>query len=631
MKPVSLFSAILLLTVLVSCGNSNRELISPSGLLEVNILSSKEGLNLELLKSEKNILNIDLGKFAFEDGLHGETYKIVDISFSSKDETWEPVYGERSSVRNNYNEAEITLKDGGVSGKTIRVVCRLYDEGIAFRYLFDNYSGAYKILNEELTSFNFHSDYLAWVTEKAQGVYSKKNISAINGECERPLVIQQNDSSYLAVGEAALVDFARMKLISNKEKENSLRVKLSSNVDIQAAGYLTPWRYVMVADSPGGLIENNYFIENLNEPNKIEDTSWIKPGKVIREVTLTTQGAMACINFAARHNIEYIEFDAGWYGKENDDASDATTITLDPKRSPGPLDLHEVIDYANKNDVGIILYVNRRALEKQLDEILPLYTSWGISGLKYGFVNVGSQEFTSWLHEAVRKAANYQLLVDVHDEYRPTGYSRTYPNFMTQEGIRGDEESPTVEHTLVTSFTRMIAGAGDNTNCFMAARVVEKLGGKAGQMAKSIILYSPWQFLYWYDRPADSPAKTGGAGSAEGFIIENEELGFFDALPTVWDETIVLEGKIGEYATFARRSGDNWFIGSLAAKQGRTIEIPLNFLDKDNEYEATIYNQNSEDLENNTVAIEKIKVNSGTVISKKLMGDSGLAIILSKR
>src|SRR5690606_3411035 len=117
------------------------------------------------------------------------------------------------------------------------------------------------------------------------------------------------------------------------------------------------------------------------------------------------------------------------------------------------------------------------------------YKSWGIKGLKYGFVNVGSQEWTSWLHEAIRKAAKYQLMVDVHDEYRPTGYSRTYPNLMTQEGIRGDEESPSIEQSLTTLFTRMIAGAGDNTNCYLAPRVMKKMGGKAAQMAKTIMIY----------------------------------------------------------------------------------------------------------------------------------------------
>ena len=191
------------------------------------------------------------------------------------------------------------------------------------------------------------------------------------------------------------------------------------------------------------------------------DTSWIKPGKVIREITLTDAGAEACLDFAVEHNFQYVEFDAGWYGHEYDDASDATTITLDPKRSKGPLDLRGFIDRANERGIGVILYVNRRCLERQLDEILPLFKEWGVKGVKYGFVRVGSQEHTSWLHDAIRKAAEHELLVDVHDEYRPTGYSRTYPNLLTQEGVRGDEAGPSAEqnaHHRLHAFARRGVG-----------------------------------------------------------------------------------------------------------------------------------------------------------------------------
>jgi alpha-glucosidase len=267
-------------------------------------------------------------------------------------------------------------------------------------------------------------------------------------------------------------------------------------------------------------------------------------------------------------------------------------------------------------------------MEKQLDQILPIYQEWGIKGLKYGFVNVGSRQWTGWLHEAVRKAAKYELMVDIHDEYRPTGYSRTYPNLMTQEGIRGDEESPSTEHTLTTLFTRMLAGAGDNTNCYLAPRVVEKMGGKTAQMAKAIMIYSPWQFLYWYDRPADSPHKTGGAGSAETLLKENPELSFYDALPTVWDDIKVIEGEIGEFATIARRSGTEWFIGSLAANNNRTIEIPLSFLDSDKKYIATVYSQNSSGLKNNKAEISEITVTAESVLSREIIRNSGIAIII---
>jgi alpha-glucosidase len=387
---------------------------------------------------------------------------------------------------------------------------------------------------------------------------------------------------------------------------------------------------VMVAGSPGKLLENNYFILNLNEPNQIEDTSWIKPGKVIREVTLTTQGGLACVDFAAKHGIEYVEFDAGWYGPETDPRSDASTVNVDPKRSTGPLDLQKVIAYGREKNVGILLYVNHLALEQQLDTILPLFQSWGIKGVKYGFVNVGSQKWTAWLHGAVRKAAQYRLMVDIHDEYRPTGYSRTFPNLMTQEGIRGDEESPSTEHTLHTIFTRMIAGAGDNTNCYFAPRVSKTMGGKCAQMAKAIMIYSPWQFIFWYDRPEGSPFKTGGAGANEAFIKELPELGFYEALPTVWDETRVLESQVGQYATLARKKGDVWFVGSLAANNAREVKIPLSFLNTKRTYQAVLYKQNEENLLNNDVTMEEFSVSQGTILSQMLSANSGLAIIISK-
>ena len=155
-----------------------------------------------------------------------------------------------------------------------------------------------------------------------------------------------------------------------------------------------------------------------------------------------------------KRNLQYIHFDAGWYGFEYDKASDATTVTLDPRRNPkiDALNLKEVVAYAKQHGIGVMLYVNQRALQQQLDEILPLYKSWGISGIKFGFVQVGSQVWTKWMHEAVKKCADYGLMVDIHDEYRPTGFSRTYPNLMTQEGIRGNEISGPIISTLFHGF-----------------------------------------------------------------------------------------------------------------------------------------------------------------------------------
>lgn len=623
------FPFILILMLLLSCNTGNIDLQSPSGVLEVEVQNGENGLALELKRSQQSIAVIEVGKMLTGADTLGNSYEIQQVIRTSNDEVWEPVYGERSSIKDRYEALELGLRDTD-SGKPVRLICRLYDEGLAFRYHFDEASFAETRIDRELTSFNFGGDYEAWVTERSQGMYQKMKISGIEHACERPLVIEKNDSLWLAVGEAALVDFSRMKLKHNPQTTHSLQVELEGEVDLQAANYISPWRYIMAGSSPGELLEHNYFVLNLNDPNRIGDTSWIRPGKVIREVTLTTQGGIACVDFAASHNLQYVEFDAGWYGNEYDDASDATTVTVDPKRSPGPLDLPYVIDYAKNKGIGIILYVNRRALEKQLDEVLPLFRSWGIKGVKYGFVQTGPQQWTSWLHEAVRKAAEHQLMIDIHDDYRPTGYSRTYPNLMTQEGIRGDEESPSTEHTLITAFTRMLAGAGDNTNCYLAPRVSEKMGGKTAQMAKAILLYSPWQFLYWYDRPEASPHKKGGAGSAQGIIYPDEDLEFYDQLPVVWEDTKVLEGEIGTFATIARKSGENWFVGSLTAGESREVNIPLTFLDANEPYEAVIYFQKGSDLEYNLVQSEKLPVTSESVLTRHLPANAGIAVIIRK-
>lgn len=611
-------------------GAKTTSLASPSKILKLDIGGSTEGLQLRLSGPRNLQLTIDASGYKTGSGNIPAGTIISDVKIHKVNKQWNPVYGERKVIPDRYREAVITLSDTGSATGRMEVICRVYDEGIAFRYRFPDKLPQGVILQQEQTAFRFEGNCEAWASSRAQSPIAKTTLDKLSPEVERPLVIKAGESSWLALGEAALVDFARVKFMADPQRPHTLIAQLSGEVDPDHAGYISPWRYVMVADSPGKLLENNYFILNLNEPCRIQDVSWIKPGKVIREVSLTTQGGLACVDFAAKHGVEYVEFDAGWYGPENNPLSDATAVNVDPQRSPGPLDLHKIIGYANEKNVGIILYVNHHALERQLDTILPLYRSWGIRGVKYGFVNVGSQQWTSWLHEAVRKAADNRLMVDIHDEYRPTGYSRTYPNLMTQEGIRGDEESPSTEHTLNTLFTRMIAGAGDNTNCYFAPRVPATMGGKAAQLAKAILLYSPWQFLFWYDRPDGSPVKKGGAGGNESVIKEVPELGFYKALPTVWDETRVLEGAIGQFATIARKKGDTWFVGSLTGSQEREVKIPLEFLQKKSDYEAVLYGQNQENLQKNEVTVKRLTVNSSSVVSERLLPNTGWAIKITK-
>lgn len=603
---------------------------SPTAVLqaEVNLTSQKN--SIQLLSSAKKVLTtIDFLNFDWTENVVKGHWRLSKSNKNTVYQKWKPVFGECDNIKDYYNQLDLQLESSG-NKKKIHVYIRLYDEGIALKYGFEanDFSGA--AIKSEYTAFRFETDATTWVSGAAQSAYTKTSLSQLKGEFERPLVVSPASQLFMAIGEAALVDYARMKFTYLEEKQSYVvQSALSGAVDLDKAGYESPWRYVMVGNSAGKLVENNYFVLNLNKPNTIKDTSWIKPGKVLREVTLTTDGGIAAVDFAARNQIAYVEFDAGWYGPEESITSDASQVNVDLARSKGPLDLQYIIDYANKKNVGILLYVNKKALEKQLDEILPIYQKWGVKGLKFGFVNVGSQQATVWLHEAVRKAAKYKLMVDVHDEYRPTGYSRTFPNLMTQEGIRGDEESPSSEQSLITMFTRAIAGAGDYTNCYHAVRVNTKMGGKAAQMAKAIMIYSPWQFIYWYDRPFDAPHKAGGAGGEHESLIDESEntLEFYGGLPVSWDETKILKSDIGECGVIARRSGNRWYIAMLGANIKQDIKIDLSFAGNPERLKAHLWSQDTQDLINNIVNKKELKLNS-TTFATVLPPNAGAVLIV---
>ncbi|RYY13489.1 MAG: alpha-glucosidase, partial [Chitinophagaceae bacterium] len=253
--------------------------------------------------------------------------------------------------------------------------------------------------------------------------------------------------------------------------------------------------------------------------------------------------------------------------------------------------------------------------------LFPLYESWGVKGIKFGFVQVGSQAVTAWLHNAIKKAAAHHLMVDVHDEYRPTGISRTFPNLLTQEGIRGDEETPLLEHTIKTMFTRMIAGAADNTNCYFTERV-DKMGSHTAQLAKAVCLYSPLQFLYWYDRPPADTLQPAGAG----IISTTPEMDWFDKLPVVWEETKITEGTMEGFVTVARRSGAEWFVGSLNGTLQRKMDLNLAFLKPGTQYLAVIYVDDAAMSTNTRVKRTEQKVNRNSKLSFEIQSRNAVAI-----
>lgn len=599
----------------------NRVLSSPDGQLRAELSPAAGGKPLRYALQYRGapVLQGSL-ELSLDSRPAGSRWRLISREQDSRYQYWEPLYGERSRIPEHYRQWRLHFRSTGAADLSLTLILRAYDEGFAYRYVLEKGSGALR-LEAEHSLFRLAGDARAWVSATAQGPFAETRVSAVQGAVERPLTLQLGDSLFAALGEAGLVDFPRMKFV------HAEGTALESRLDgpVEDSVLRSPWRYVLLAGSAGGLLERNYLLANLNAPNRITDPSWIRPGKVIREATLATAGGLACIDFAAAAGLQYVELDAGWYGREDRDSSDATRVALDPARSKGPLDLPRLIAYGREKGVGIILYVNRIALERQLDTLLPLYASWGVRGMKFGFVRVGPARWTRWLHQAVRDAAEHKLMVDIHDEYRPTGYSRSYPNLMTQEGIRGDEESPSTEQTLVTLFTRMIAGAADNTNCYFTSRVEQKMGGHAAQLAKAVCLYSPWQFLFWYDRPKASP---GAASAREGVILPVPELDFFARLPTVWDDTRVIEGRIGAYATIARRHGQDWFLGSLCGREPHRLSLRCDFLEPGRRYQALIYADDA-DAGPTGVGITRMLVTRASTLDIRLDAGRGAAIRFS--
>ena len=483
-------------------------------------------------------------------------FEVIDTKTNEQRGSWKPVYGERDEYPDNYNELTVSLQEYIPPKRTIKIVFRAYNEGIAFRYEIPKQEGIPSIsITNEMTEFAFAPNTTVWEEHGHEGVYTETLASEIEPDCELPLTVHTENGIYGAIAEAENSHYPRAYVQALRdrkgEKFNTLQIQLRGEAKGQG-DYSTAWRFITLSDRPGGLLEQNYLILNLNKPNQIKDTSWIKPGTAMRDNTLTTINSEKLIDYAEKMGIDYVIFDWGWYGAAFDDRSDPSKVNVTNPSNGRPipghtgLDLPEVIKYGKEHGVGIWLYVNRQGLERYMDKIFPIYESWGIKGIKPGFVNVGNQEWQKWIETMVKKAAEHHLLVDIHDAYRPTGFSRTYPNLLTQEGIRGNEHLPTATHDATLPFTRFTIGAGDYTPGYCRPDLKSRWAHK---LAMGVIVYSPAQFLFWNEKL--DPCH------------ERLELEFWKDIPTTWDDTKVLKGEIGKYAVIARKSGTSWYIGGI--------------------------------------------------------------------
>ena len=577
---------------------------SPDGRQEIGFKLVDGSLFYHVSYRGTPILTDSRLSLSLEQGNIGSDFEISGTETDSQDSSWVPVVGSKSLYPDSYNERVIRLQESNARKRRLHLAFRAYNEGVAFRYVIPEQSGVEGIgILSENSEFRFTDDHFVYWDDYPQAKYTKVRLSEMEDNAIRPLLVETG-SHYVAIAEAGSLErYVPMKL--NRIRKNVLITRFRRGNVRASAPLSTPWRVIMVADQPGNLVENHYLLQNLSDPCAFEDTSWIKPGKVWRS-RLDTGSAKAIVDYASANHYQYVHYDAGWYGPERDEKSNPVTYIDD-------IDLPEVIRYASDRGIGLICYINKIAMTRyDLDETFRTYRDWGIRGVKFGFVNWQSQSDMEFLYAAIRKAAEYHLIVDIHDNFRLTGIERTYPHLLTVEGILGNEERADrgnpPKNVLTTAFARMIAGAGDYTPCYLNGRVASR----SFQLALGVVFYSPLQYLHWYDQMDQYEGNTF------------RELEFWKQMPTTWDDSRVLHGSIGNYITLARQKGDQWFVGTIVAN-AVNLDIPLSFLGEGT-FTAKIYQEDPSQKKN--VVIETLEVSSTSVLSANMSAGSGHAVWL---
>lgn len=624
--------------------------------------------------NETIICNSALG-FTLDSGSFCDGFKLLKTTRGSFDETWEQPWGEERVVRNNYNELKLFLQEAKGSKRLMNIVFRVFNDGIGFRYEFPKQPNLkdFKIM-DELTEFALPTDAEAWSqptngTVYYEAVYTKEQVSK-KDTVSTPMTFEVNDSLYMFIHEANLTDYASLNLTpkgkseGRKTKNGDCAVTLTaaltpwqSGVKVYAsAPFVSPWRTIIVADKPGGLITSRLIL-NLNEPNKLGDTSWIKPGRYVgiwwgmhmKDYTweqgpkhgATTENTKRYIDFAARHGFSGVLVEGWNYGWDGDWTKYGDKFDF---CKPYPdYDFDGLQKYALSKGVSLIAHNETggaaKNYENQLEKAFSLYESMGINCIKTGYVNIlldgkelqHSQYGVRHYRKVLETAAKHHIMVVNHEPAMPSGLRRTYPNMMAGEGMRGQEYNAWSAdggnppyHICILPFTRGLAGPMDFTPGIFNFKNKAVPGTHpqttiAKQLAEYVVIYSPLQMA------AD--------------MIENYEnhpaLTFIESCPTDWETTLVPNAEIGKYVTIARkeRGADNWFIGSVTDESARDLTVALDFLDKGEKYKMTIYEDGpGADYRTNPypLSIRMEEVTADSVIKLHLAPSGGAAIRIIK-
>ena len=635
---------------------------SPDGKVMIS-LKLEEGKVFYALQKDSDIIFKD-SQLGFEFANMPPMYnklKIAGIEKSSFAETWEQVWGEKRFIDNKYNQLIVHLEDTGKLKRKMDIIFRVFNNGVGFRYAFPSQANIDSlIISNEKTEFYLPNVCQAWWIPAAykensyyESLYRHTPINQMD-TIHTPVTIETANGHFVSIHEADLTDYAAMTLFcTDSSKLVCDLVPWSNGIKVYAkAPMQTPWRTIRLADDAGELI-TNYLELNLNAPNKIKDTSWIKTGKYVgiwwgmhlEKYTwemgpthgATTQNVLRYMDFAAQNGFNGVLVEGWNKGWEYEWSNHGEEFSF--TESYPDFDLEKITQYGAKKGVSLIGHHETggatKNYENQLEDAFKLYHTNNVHAVKTGYVGrfLDGKEWHDGQYgvrhyrKVLEAAAKYQIMVDNHEPVKQTGLRRTYPNLMTQEAARGQEYNAwsedggnPPEHTTILPFTRLLAGPMDFTPGIFNfenpghpnTRVQTTI---AKQLALYVVIYSPLQMA------ADLPENYQGKKAFQ-FIRE---------VPTDWQVTKVLNGKIGDYITIVRkdRNSDDWFLGSITDEKARTLTIDLSFLDHGSEYEATIYaDGKNADWKTNPTSVEilAMPVKATDKLNLNLASSGGQAI-----
>ena len=642
---------------------------SPDGKIRVSIDVDGEGhVRYSVARGTAALITPSWLGFLFTDApkLH-RNLSVTGSETRSFDETWTQPWGERTRVRNHFNELRVHIKETKPLARGFDVVFRVFDDGFGFRYEFADQPNLHTLsIAEELTQFNLAQDGTAWWVpafewNREEYIYNTTPIREI-ATAQTPLTVKLADGTHIAFHEAALVDYAGMNIA--RVQGTALKAVLTPSSRgpkvVRAAPFTTPWRTLQISPDAAGLAMSNLIL-NLNEPNKLGDVSWVHPRKYVgiwwgmhldsqswasgTKHGATTANAFKTIDFAAANGLTGVLIEGwnlGWDGDWFADGKDFSFTQAYPD-----FDLPKIAAYAKSKGVHLIGHhetsANIAHYEAQMDAAFDLYAKLGIDAVKTGYVSDaggmqargadGKTAFewhegqASSVHhlKVVTEAAKRHIAINAHEPIKDTGLRRTYPNWVSREGARGMEYNAwgappnPPEHESVLVFTRMLGGPMDFTPGVLSltgkhAQQIQSTEAK--QLALYVVLYSPIQMA------ADLP---------ENYAKYPRSFQFIKDVPTDWSDTRVLNGEVGDYVTIARkdRASDNWYLGAVGDEQARTSTVKLNFLDPGRSYTAQIYRDgDGADWKANphAVAYETRKVTSADSLTLALAPGGGQAI-----